>query len=217
MDIFANLVILSVIAATPSQPLRESIQPQDYPGLALMDRRSGSVEYALTVSAEGVPIRCEVRQSSDSKQIDLQTCALLIRRTRFHPAVDSSGAASPAVFRGVVNWSVPSMRAPGPRKLSLVDMDLTIARIPAGIAAPATAEIAFAVDVEGRMSDCTPVVRQSNERRDEQRIADVLGPTACASARSILKPRPALDEQDRPIASIQTAEVKFSAGRSSKQ
>ncbi len=213
MSILAPLLALAVTAVVPEAPMQDLIVSSDYPGLALMDRRGGAIGYRMTISSEGAPIRCEFMHTNATKSLGEHTCALLMKRARFTPAIDQSGKASAAVYEGAVNWKISGRPLQGPRIPNRTDIELKIARMPSGLKGPAKASVAVAVDSEGRVSDCSPRTSWPTlppvEAATRQRAGEMLGRTACASALSILKPRPALDEKGQPIPSIQTANISF--------
>jgi TonB family protein len=80
------------------------INSADYPP-AMLDRgKQGLVNFRLSVSAQGTPTACEVQSSYNDKKFDEVTCAALMRRARFTPALDASGKAVPSFYLNTVRW-----------------------------------------------------------------------------------------------------------------
>lgn len=124
---------------TPAKPSSDPslwVVPNDYPSVAMRNDVSGKVRFILTVSREGVVTGCDVTQSSGSAELDSQTCTLLTRRGRFHPAQDDKGRPVTGTYASSVNWVLPK----------------TVVAPPAGVL-----EISFVIGEDGETSDCKVV------------------------------------------------------------
>lgn len=212
MGPLTSLMALTLTAATIEGPVRNLVTSEDYPRQAIVENRGGEVRYALIISTEGKPIRCEIRASSGSEDLDVQTCKLFSSRIRFKPALDANGSPAVSVFQGRTMWWRPGM--PTPKPVSVPgSLEVTVAKMPPGLKSPAATVIVVAVDGAGSVTDCSPSAPwaglPSHERKKQQLISDVLGQAACTSALSHWKAEPARDEQGHPIASIQTTSVLF--------
>lgn len=64
----------------------------DYPAAALREERQGRVEIILAVSTQGRVSDCEVAVSSGSADLDDSACGSALRRARYRPATDTTGA-----------------------------------------------------------------------------------------------------------------------------
>jgi len=211
---FTAILATAVVAAEPTRNLQDVFSTYDYPEAELRDDHGGTVGYRLLVSDKGMPTGCEVMYSTRWKALDIRSCAVLIVRARFKPALDSAGRAVPGIFSGRVTWSVPGRRTIGSTDAPDSDLTVNLASMPKGIRSPAVAVVAFAVDTKGSASDCTPMMPSDVRPKDlksEQLIRDKLGRTACSQILQTLKFRPMSDEQGQPIVSIQTARVSFEA------
>lgn len=214
MGLAISLLALAVSAATPAGDPRTWLGSADF--LEPSDGGSVGISYRLIISAEGVPVRCEFGHDNATKSFGTQVCTALMARARFTPARGSDGIATAGTFDGNVNLRGPGKSRWGQGVPELIDVELSVARLPAQIESPATALVAYAVSVEGQISDCAPFVPPvlfGHGRADERSIANLLGPVACRSALSMIKPKPALDAEGRPIASIQTSRIKFSTDK----
>jgi len=211
-----GVIVAAVSGAIPINPI-EWVNSWDYPELALREHRSGSTEYTLVVSSGGRPQACEVTESSGSGDLDMVTCAVAMRRGNFEPARNAQGSTIVSLFHGRINWSIPGTRSSQPRPMK-PDMEVSIARMPSGIDDPATISVAFAVDENGRASDCTPVEaklapwRGALGKPDSSETAKikVLGAAACREFMKQVVARQLLDQQGRAVSSVQTAMIRFS-------
>lgn len=96
---------------------------------------------------------------------------------------------------------------------------LTVARLPDGVDDPASIEVGLLVGADGRILECTPTPADYSEKRNARRLATVatLWKTACAQASLSYRAKPALDENDRPVVSVQTIRVSFATNGTSRR
>lgn len=94
---------------TPPEPLNvtEWITDQDYPATAIALDESGTVSFALTVTAEGAVSKCVAVSGTASDRLKTLTCQLVRERARFEPAQDEQGKAASGIFSGTVRWQIP--------------------------------------------------------------------------------------------------------------
>ncbi len=78
----------------------------DYPLQALRSGHSGATVVRLDITPEGRVAQCSLLQSSGHRSLDEQTCDVILRRGRFHPALDSTGAPTTAPLVARVQWNV---------------------------------------------------------------------------------------------------------------
>jgi outer membrane biosynthesis protein TonB len=71
--------------------------------MAIMGKQA-LVNFRLSVRAQGVPTACEVQSSYNDKKFDEVTCAALMRRARFSPALDAKGQPVLSYFLRTVCW-----------------------------------------------------------------------------------------------------------------
>jgi TonB family protein len=83
------------------------ITQDDYPPVSIRLGEHGAVGFSVTVSAAGMPTRCDIIASSGFPNLDSQTCALVLQRARFEPARTASGQAVSATFQQKVRWTLP--------------------------------------------------------------------------------------------------------------
>lgn len=212
MSAIASLLLAAVVAGH-ADDARSWIKPLDYPPPAFRSTRGGITGFRLTFSAEGKPIRCDIAHSSGWEDLDRATCNLLFKRGRMKPALDAAGRPVLFVYRSSHRWLIEGMeqKAPPPARH---DLEQKLASLPAGVTAPARVEVAFLVDADGKVSDCSPTKAGNPAGRrfaEDQRASASLWSEACRLVVADGKPMPALDEAGQPAASVQTMRVAFTA------
>ncbi|MBC9032034.1 energy transducer TonB [Sphingomonas sp. JC676] len=80
----------------------------DYPVAALRAHEQGSVGFRLDIGIDGVPAHCEIAEHV-STVLDAATCAVMMARARFSPALDLKGKPAPASWRSRFRWELPEM------------------------------------------------------------------------------------------------------------
>lgn len=78
----------------------------DYPFAARSARAQGTVKVRLDVDATGRVSNCAVITSSGNATLDDTTCALVVRRARFSPAVGADGQPASSSFETSMAWSL---------------------------------------------------------------------------------------------------------------
>src|SRR5688572_386371 len=102
---------------TPEAKARREAQNFDtllkyYPRRALAAGEQGLVAFKLSIDRAGHPTACEVTHSSGHRQLDNETCQLILSHAVLKPLTDSNGERKPHVTEGVVNWKIPGSGAP---------------------------------------------------------------------------------------------------------
>jgi hypothetical protein len=80
------------------------IMSSDYPRAMLSNGKQALVSFRLAIDASGTPTACEVQRSYNDKKFDEVTCALLLRRARFSPALDANGKPIASYYLNTVRW-----------------------------------------------------------------------------------------------------------------
>jgi TonB family protein len=88
--------------ATSTQSL--SLGDADYPKRARKEKREGDTAVRVTIDVTGKPSECKIVQSSNSNDLDLAACKLMIERARFRPATDPNGKPVESEFQQRVRW-----------------------------------------------------------------------------------------------------------------
>lgn len=92
----------------PIDDIPGRFRDDDYPMEAVRARQSGSVLVRLMVGADGRIGECVVVESSGAAVLDQRTCHVLLRRARYRPALDASGAPTRALAALRVHWLLPN-------------------------------------------------------------------------------------------------------------
>ncbi len=99
----------------------------DYPEEAKRANQSGAVRFDVTVSADGKPESCRILESSGSKALDDQTCAIVMERGQFDPALDRKGTPVRGDYVQRTRWTLADADPeplPGPfRSASVLRID----------------------------------------------------------------------------------------------
>lgn len=95
------------IKARPKGKLSQWVTPLDYPSMDERLGHEGTSSFRLAIDAAGKPTDCVIVVSSGWPGLDQATCAKVMRRARFEPATDSTGARVEGSYSGAVNWQIP--------------------------------------------------------------------------------------------------------------
>lgn len=80
---------------------------KDYPKAARKAKMHGRIRYALHLSDQGCPTKCEIVSTSGYPLLDIETCKLLMRRARYSPALDVDGKPIASVVSLAITWVLP--------------------------------------------------------------------------------------------------------------
>lgn len=94
-------------SARPQGNYAQWVTTNDYPTSGLRAEHEGSTRYRLNVDAAGKPTGCSIAVSSGFADLDSATCATLMRRAKFTPASDETGARVAGSYSGTVTWRLP--------------------------------------------------------------------------------------------------------------
>lgn len=188
-------------AAVP-QNVNEWLVADDVTVPMLQAEGQWPVRIALTVSPEGKVEDCSIVSSGGNQSVDRYTCKLASRRARFTPAKDAQGNPTYGVFRTTLTWWV-GQRPPVPAAPFKGEFDLTVNKLPDGVASPAILSVAFPVDASGTPQAC------AGERPED---SAALVSVACDQVLKTYRPAPAKSAAGEVVISIQEAEFRFTAG-----
>ena len=161
-------------------------QPTDYPIEAWRNNEEGRVRYRVDVDAEGNAKSCEVTEHSASQSLADTTCAVVMERAAFRPAMAAENEPVSGVYEGQYNWRK--------REPQLPQMSITYR---------------YRHGADGKSTDCEflklediPEKMRKQIERDLERNA-LCKLTGFGSGRGI----PYRDEAGNPVAKVVT--VKF--------
>ena len=156
---------------------------------------------ALTVTPAGKVSKCIVEHSSGDVQLDKRACDILSERAKFQPAKDLNGAPTYGVIRIAKNFILlrDARRLPKPTEANL---DLQVSQLPKDLAPYTEVAVVFTADAEGR-----PVQCKANDATTNSALAGV----DCSEVLKDVKDFPVTDTAGRPVATVRTMKVGFSA------
>jgi TonB family protein len=91
-------------AARLINPTEALFSSADYPQAALARSQSGSTKIMLLIDESGVVKDCTLTQASGVAVLDSNTCGVILRRARFHPAVGLDGRPAKSAFSQTITW-----------------------------------------------------------------------------------------------------------------
>jgi TonB family protein len=84
-----------------------ALSPNDYPLEAFRLRQQGAVAMKISVDADGMPISCDILESSHFPSLDETSCRITMRYARFIAPLDGQGTPRPSTSIKRINWRVP--------------------------------------------------------------------------------------------------------------
>jgi TonB family protein len=81
------------------------ITDKDYPPSE--HNKEGTTRFDLMVGPDGKPISCTTTATSGHDVLDQTACNAFLKRARFSPAKDASGAPTTGRYKGSVTWKSP--------------------------------------------------------------------------------------------------------------
>lgn len=98
--------VTPVQAAPRNDPARW-VTDSDYRSRWIREGLQGTARFRLEIAANGKVSDCTITQSTGHAVLDQATCELIVRRARFSPATDSSGAATGGAYISSIRWVLP--------------------------------------------------------------------------------------------------------------
>lgn len=95
------------VEARPANYAARWVTNLDYPSLSRRNRDKGMVGFLLMVSETGEVSDCHITDPSGFAELDDETCVLMRKRARFHPAKDAEGRAVKSQYHNHVRWQLP--------------------------------------------------------------------------------------------------------------
>ncbi len=93
--------------ASPASNPGNWLTYRDYPVHMLRAGMEGLVQFRLMVDESGKATSCHIQSSTRPQEFDDAVCKGLLRRAKFKPALDASGAALASYFRSSVRFELP--------------------------------------------------------------------------------------------------------------
>lgn len=188
------LVVLVGLAAMLPRLVSAPAAPVHAP--AELPRNGEAVSgFTVTVSPSGEVVDCRLQATSFYPRLDAKGCAAL-QGARFAPATDQQGAAAYGVVDLDVTW---------PQGLAAVgaaypDVELSLARMPAGATGRPVADLVLAVDRTGAVGACEVVASTGSAALDS---------VACSSGVKAADIKAVTSKDGSPVPSIRALRVRF--------
>ena len=191
------------VGASPRGNPARWITSDDYPDGAYFGEQEGTTGFRLDVAADGRASACTITASSGNAALDNTTCALVMRRARFNPAIQD-GKPVPGTYANRVRWDLPPEiffiidtvfegEAPFPAYLNEAAVAWQSSAVYPAAARKTRPSgrtiIVLDVDAEGKVAGCTIDVPSGNALLDK---------AACPLVTGKLLFDPGLDEEEKP-------------------
>ena len=202
MSVIIGLLLASALSqASTGRNAGSWMSDDDYPAGALKRREEGTVAFSLLISPKGRIIRCAIKESSGSADLDERTCTIIRARGKFNPATDENGAPAFSEFTGRLTWMLPGKSAPQVRRRRIPpsDIELQVQKLPGG-AQDANVTIITRLDTSGHVVVC--------EGLGDDGKAVQLVKAACAQVNA-LPLVTTKDDEGIPISLIRSLRVTF--------
>ena len=96
-----------LLAATPPQPKKIALTPEDYPEAATNVGAEGDVGIRLSIDAKGAITSCTVTAGADLPAgLAAETCTAVQARWRFAPALDDAGKKTEGSAEFTIAWRI---------------------------------------------------------------------------------------------------------------
>ncbi len=141
---------------------------------------SKTVLTRTTVRSDGSTDNCTAEVSSGDSLLDAYTCALIVKRAKFHPATWTDGSAVFGVIRVPIHWRIAFANTPDdPLKLADPDLELSVNQLPKGAKSLVSITLELAADENGRIVAC---VEKPPTKYDRTKQFPELVAVACRQA-----------------------------------
>jgi len=90
---------------------KDAFNSTDYPAAAIREEREGRVNVNVDLDASGKPLRCSVKASSESADLDESTCRIIMARGKFSPVKDRNEKPVAGAWQGTIGWEFANWTA----------------------------------------------------------------------------------------------------------
>lgn len=165
---FMGLALLASVAVQAETPAEKAVREaknydtlmQYYPKRALAAGEQGLVGFTIRLDKAGHPTNCEVTHSSGYRELDDETCQLMLIHGVFNPVKDGDGNKTNQVAEGVVNW-----RIPGAAKNTVAPVKVSAATAPEKMICKRTLRMGTLADYERTCMTKTEWRRYTDEMK----------------------------------------------------
>ncbi|WBY09355.1 energy transducer TonB [Sphingomonas sp. 7/4-4] len=200
------LELLSIVAAIaasitgpdPTGHPERWLTDADYPPQSVHEGEQAYPGFMIIVGIDGKPKSCQITSPSAYPHLDSRTCVLMMARSQFKPARDSTGQPIISTYRNYANWKIPGMQ-PGAHP-PFGDLILSVASLPKKLPKRPLVHVYSFVGADGVATGCYV--------KPDKLVAG-LEATACRQVQDGWHFTPLTDDTGRKIPSIQSVIVAF--------
>ena len=194
----------------PIPDARAVFSTDDMPAYVQIAGITRFVPTRTTIGEDGIARDCSVERSSGDGKLDAYTCAIILKRAKFQPAKWPDGTPAYGVLRLPVTWAIGEQ--PSEKEVQAAfpaDMDVSVSRLPSGARKTTSLSLMIAVAETGRVVGCSQAPPAS--KHFHPKAFPELVSIACQQLSSQFTAVPPKDATGKPVRSVQTASVRFSA------
>lgn len=155
------------------------------------------------VRPDGTIQSCEVEFPSQSRELDVLTCSIILKRAKFAAARGPDGSHIYAADRVTIAWTMDA-----PAELPF-DVTLDVKSLPDSRSQTATVPVMFLTDPAGGISSCGADRRKPPYVGLEYDFSPSLVAVACQQVGSAIKVRPVKNDAGVSIPAVQNAIIQF--------
>jgi hypothetical protein len=96
-----------ISAPQPKDSPGNWVVADDYPREMVHKGQQGLVWFRLNVDEQGIPTACEIQQKTDPPAFGDIVCRLVMKKARFHPAINAEGKPMKSYWRTSVRFTLP--------------------------------------------------------------------------------------------------------------
>ena len=212
---FVLMAALGGIIAAPELVNGPSIiRTDDFPVELLRSNQSAFENIRIIVAPSGKAETCDVigevrvpPRGENDETVGRRSCALMIVRGKFRPAVGADGRASYGTYSTWISWKLRKDLSYS--KPDQVDGDISVASLPEGTPDPALVRVDIAVAADGTPGICSPAPR-AEYAPPAQVMSPALAAVACAQFAGSGRITPVRSGSGAMVASVQRLVARFS-------
>jgi hypothetical protein len=190
------MMLALIVGVAAMLPQLVSLPPKPVSEPRALPRKGEAVSgFALTISPSGKVVDCRLQATSFYPELDAKGCPAL-EVAPFAPATDPNGDPAYGVVDVQVKWpqGVATVGAPYP------DVELSLARLPAGVTGRPVADLVLSVSRTGGIDACDVVASTGSAALDS---------VACSSGVKAAKVGPATAPDSSAVPSVRSLRVRF--------
>jgi hypothetical protein len=160
---------------------------------------AASVKVKITISPEGLPVRCDIAFANGPRSNGERLCAMVLERARYSPALARGAGPMAGIAYVWSQWSKGRWLGSAAPSWDPVELALEVSRIPAGFREMDSFQLRVVVDAGGRLQGCEV---------EEAGLAPRAKALLCREVEAETLP-PALDSTGAAMASVRPVRVRL--------